>query len=167
MNPNTGFWEGAEADEEGMSADEAIAAGHTPGDSVPGVSTRELVQALASREEAPATPPAAIPAAPSDALKQWAWHWFGPDADEEWIANALANLPGDALTQPTTVQQGVPDETVREAGRAWAYAEGHEFPGESADAYLEGHRAALKTAQTTALPGADDAPFETGEGDAR
>ena len=47
-----------------------------------------------------ATPPAATPAAPgevTDALKQWAWHWFGPDADEEWIAKALANLPPAAL----------------------------------------------------------------------
>jgi hypothetical protein len=47
-----------------------------------------------------ATPPAATPAAPgevTDALKQWAWHWFGPEADEEWIAKALANLPPAAL----------------------------------------------------------------------
>lgn len=105
-----------------------------------------LRAALASREEAPATPPAATPAAPGEvtdaqiermtalafaatndrgemglqkywygkgvregvalsnpapvaapALKQWAWHWFGPDADEEWIAKALANLPPAAL----------------------------------------------------------------------
>lgn len=44
--------------------------------------------------------PAATPVAPgevTDALKQWAWHWFGPEADEEWIAKALANLPPAAL----------------------------------------------------------------------
>jgi antirestriction protein len=26
-------------------------------------------------------------------MQQWASHWFGPDADEAWIAQALANLP--------------------------------------------------------------------------
>jgi hypothetical protein len=47
-----------------------------------------------------ASPPVATPVAPgevTDALKQWAWHWFGPEADEEWIAKALANLPPAAL----------------------------------------------------------------------
>lgn len=49
MNQGTGFWENGEADEESVTAAEAIAAGHTPGDSVPGVSTRELVRAMDRR----------------------------------------------------------------------------------------------------------------------
>lgn len=39
--------------------------------------------------------------------------------------------------------QAAPNDALREVGRAWARTHGHEYPGESADAYVEGHRAAL------------------------
>lgn len=58
--------------------------------------------------------------------------------------------PGDSADAP--VQQA---GDVREAGRAWAYAQGHEYPGESADAYLEGHRAALKGEQPVESSGTE------------
>jgi hypothetical protein len=61
---------------------------------------------------------AATPVAPgevTDALKQWAWHWFGPDADEAWIAQALANLPAGALSNPAPV--AAPALTLK--GEVW------------------------------------------------
>ena len=74
----------------------------------------------ASREEAPATPPAAIPAAPSDALRihhEWSIRHmpgYSEDGDER-VAYRATVL---ALTQPTTVQQPVDnDERVTRAVR--------------------------------------------------
>lgn len=70
ISSETGFWEGAEADEEGEEdalADAAIAAGHTPGDSVPGVSTAALVRALNRCNSTSKSEPAAA----SGAVAKW------------------------------------------------------------------------------------------------
>ena len=133
-------------------------------ETVPVEEYRRLVARCIELGEKIATPPAAIPAAPSDAMKQWAWHWFGPDADEQWIANALANLPRGALTQPTTVQQAEQAYALKwcaaalqavvasrgERGSIRMFVSGEK---KSLEEVLDMADAALKTAQSTALPG--------------
>lgn len=54
---------------------------------------------------------------------------WNPDRDPPEDGTKLFAAPGAAIA-------------AREQGRAWAEAEGHERPGESADAFAEGHRRA-------------------------
>ncbi|MDR6887833.1 MULTISPECIES: hypothetical protein [Variovorax] len=56
------------------------------------------------------------------------------------IYHGQLDMKGLALIAATP---DVSSEALREVGRAWARTHGHEYPGESADAYVEGHRAAL------------------------
>jgi hypothetical protein len=128
--------------------------------------------ALASREE-PATPPAAIPAAPSEltliervselmrGIDAYAYDYRADGklaASRHAVSNALlAAFNADLLklirTQPITVQQAEPSDVQMEqiADAIWG-AQKKRLPMSAA---IEFARAvlALKTAQTTALPG--------------
>jgi len=130
---------------------------------------RKVIASLASREEAPATPPAATPAAPGEVMVV-AWQCQSPvaglgysytDIPEQraelerngWTCHELSRTA--ALTQPTTVQQALTDEQANEIARASFEKHcGRPHPWEGAQPWVID---ALKTAQTTALPGDKEA----------
>ena len=131
------------------------------------------VTPLASREEAPATPQAAIPAAPSEVTDAQIIEWaieeqFLLFCDEEdviqIVRSAFQKWPTlAALTQPTTVQQAEPSSAMlREAleemlSEAETHCRSPYCDINFEEELLNKARRALKTAQTTALNGDKEA----------
>jgi len=145
--------------------------------------------ALASREEAPATPPAAIPAAPKEETN--ATIIYGRLTDDARRRTSRENIEDvlAALTQPTTAQQAEPAPAsaavLTEMQCREIYWDLDKF-GRDLDTYdyglpmldfenrAEEVFALMRDAAARAIaPGAtkapepDDSPLETGEGDAR